>query len=112
MLAKTVGVSLLALACACPNHNSSFIEVGKDERVLTMAVREVEDGVVLVWGEYAGTLTQPGLACINPVGLEIKRVSRQKQSVYLDTTKIVDKLYCPCCFFLTNTGETHCWSVE
>jgi len=55
-------------------------------------VREVEDGVVFVWGEYQGTLTSPGLYCINPSGLEVKTVSKQKQSLSLLPTKIVDKI--------------------
>jgi len=68
---------LLCLACPC-----TYIR----------QVREVEDGVVFVWGEYQGTLTQPGLYCINPSGVEIKTLSRQKQSLSLLPTKIVDKL--------------------
>eukprot|EP01127_Copromyxa_protea_P013860 TRINITY_DN3770_c0_g1_i1.p1 TRINITY_DN3770_c0_g1~~TRINITY_DN3770_c0_g1_i1.p1 ORF type:complete len:256 (-),score=43.38 TRINITY_DN3770_c0_g1_i1:42-809(-) len=62
---------------------------------LCRKVREVEDGVVLVWGEYQGTITEPGLYCLNPAGLEIRRVSRQKQSVHLHPTKIVDKTGTP-----------------
>jgi len=55
-------------------------------------VREVEDGVVFVWGEYQGTLSSPGIYCLNPSGLELKTISKQKQSISLLPTKIVDKI--------------------
>ncbi len=73
----------------------------------------MEDGVVFVWGEYQGTLSKPGLYCLvrklldlvltakNPNGREIKTITRQKQSLRLPTTKIVDKMYTPFSKLLT-----------
>eukprot|EP01126_Amoeba_proteus_P011995 TRINITY_DN14917_c0_g2_i1.p1 TRINITY_DN14917_c0_g2~~TRINITY_DN14917_c0_g2_i1.p1 ORF type:complete len:257 (+),score=55.08 TRINITY_DN14917_c0_g2_i1:94-864(+) len=54
-------------------------------------VREMEDGVLFVWGEYQTTLREPGLYCYNPTGAVLQKVSRQKQSIMLERTKIVDK---------------------
>jgi hypothetical protein len=77
----------------CLSRPQEFVHTGMSGELchLPVQVREVEDATVFVWGEYQGTLSEPGLVCLNPMGLELKRVSRQKQSICLDTVKIADK---------------------
>jgi regulator of protease activity HflC (stomatin/prohibitin superfamily) len=53
-------------------------------------VQEQEEIVVLNFGKYTGTETSPGIHFNNCFGRELRRVSTQKKSIDLPTTKVVD----------------------
>jgi len=54
-------------------------------------VREQHEAVLLVYGKYSGIYKDPGLHCSNCWGRELRTVSKQRQSISLPPTKIVDK---------------------
>jgi len=54
-------------------------------------VRENTEAVILHYGRYSGTEPDPGLHFTNCWGREIRVVTKQKQSLHLPITKIVDK---------------------
>jgi len=54
-------------------------------------VREQQEQVLLVFGQYAGIYKEPGLHFHNCWGRELRTVTKQKQSIHLPVTKIVDK---------------------
>jgi len=54
-------------------------------------VREQQEQVLLVFGKYAGIYKEPGLHFQNCWGRELRTVTKQKQSIHLPVTKIVDK---------------------
>jgi len=54
-------------------------------------VREKQENVLLVFGKYSGIYKTPGLHFANCWGRELRTVSKQKQSIHLPVTKIVDK---------------------
>jgi regulator of protease activity HflC (stomatin/prohibitin superfamily) len=52
-------------------------------------VRQKEHAVVLNWGKYVGTITEPGFHCVNPCGVELRRVHVTLQTLrthHVDTT--------------------------
>jgi len=54
-------------------------------------VQEQEEVVVLNFGKYNGTVTDPGCHFANCFGRDLRRVSKRKISVDLPVTKVVDK---------------------
>jgi len=54
-------------------------------------VRENNEAVILQFGRYAGVETNPGLHFYNCCGREIRTVTKQKQTLHVPITKIVDK---------------------
>jgi len=54
-------------------------------------VREQHEAVLLVYGKYSGIYKEPGLHFSNCWGRELRYVSKQRQSISLPATKIVDK---------------------
>jgi regulator of protease activity HflC (stomatin/prohibitin superfamily) len=54
------------------------------------AVQEQEEVVVLNFGKYTGTETTPGIHFSNCFGRTLRRVSTQKKSIDLPSTKVVD----------------------
>ncbi|PRP83791.1 hypothetical protein PROFUN_08989 [Planoprotostelium fungivorum] len=55
----------------------------------TVPVRE--EAVLLSYGKYTGTITDPGCHFANCFGREIIKISTRKQSIELPNTKIVDR---------------------
>lgn len=53
-------------------------------------VQEQEEVVVLNFGKYTGTEREPGVHFNNCFGRELRKVSTQKKSIDLNTTKVVD----------------------
>eukprot|EP00929_Paragymnodinium_shiwhaense_P003117 TRINITY_DN103513_c0_g1_i1.p1 TRINITY_DN103513_c0_g1~~TRINITY_DN103513_c0_g1_i1.p1 ORF type:complete len:306 (+),score=53.34 TRINITY_DN103513_c0_g1_i1:74-919(+) len=49
-----------------------------------------ENAVVLIWGDYAGTITQPGCHCVNPCGTEFRQVSTARQTLDIKDIKCSD----------------------
>mmetsp|Transcript_42626 Transcript_42626/g.84739 ORF Transcript_42626/g.84739 Transcript_42626/m.84739 type:complete len:294 (-) Transcript_42626:294-1175(-) len=49
-----------------------------------------EQKAVMYWGQYFGTIAQPGLYCLNPWGRELKSVSTKYATLSLKDVKIVD----------------------
>jgi regulator of protease activity HflC (stomatin/prohibitin superfamily) len=44
----------------------------------------------MVWGEYVGSVTKPGLVIVNPVGTELKTISTARQTMDIKELKVVD----------------------
>lgn len=49
-----------------------------------------QEVVQMVWGEYRGTIREPGIYCANPCGVERHMLSTAVQSMVVPTTKVVD----------------------
>lgn len=49
-----------------------------------------QHAAVFVWGEYVGSVTQPGLIIVNPIGTELKLISTAKQTMDIKELKVVD----------------------
>lgn len=45
---------------------------------------------MLYWGRYEGTLAEPGLYCMNPLGRQTRTVSTKFQTISLKDLKVVD----------------------
>ena len=52
-----------------------------------------QHAAVMVWGEYVGSVTQPGLVIVNPVGTELKTISTARQTMDIKELKV--KLHDP-----------------
>jgi hypothetical protein len=53
-------------------------------------VDQNEQRAVLYWGKYAGSLTKPGMYCINPCGRELLNTSTKYCTLELKDIKVVD----------------------
>lgn len=49
-----------------------------------------EHAAVLVWGEYVGSIAAPGLRCVNPCGVELRRVSTMRQTIDVRDVQVTD----------------------
>jgi len=49
-----------------------------------------QHAAVLVWGRYVGSITEPGMKILNPVGTELRLVSTARQIMALQDLKVVD----------------------
>lgn len=49
-----------------------------------------QHAAVFVWGEYVGSVTQPGLVVVNPIGTELKTISTARQTMDIKELKVVD----------------------
>merc|ERR1712232_1542019 len=54
-------------------------------------VDQNEQKAVLYWGKYWGTLKQPGLYFVNPMGRELRTTSTKFRTLELKDIKVVDK---------------------
>jgi len=54
-------------------------------------IQEREAGVLLTYGKYGGTVTQPGIHWTNVFGRDLRKISTKVISVDLPHTKVVDK---------------------
>lgn len=71
------------LAClCCPNVLQYFGWCSK--------VDTNEQKAVLYWGQYYGTLSEPGMYCMNPWGREMRSVSSKYDTLELKDIKVVD----------------------
>jgi len=72
-----------AIACiCCPNVVQAF-------GWLTQ-VDQNQQKAVLYWGKYHGTLTEPGMFCVNPWGRELRPVSTKYDTLNLKDIKVLD----------------------
>jgi len=53
-------------------------------------INEKEHAAVLVWGKYVGSVTEPGMKIMNPIGTELRKVSTARQIMKLKELKVVD----------------------
>jgi len=53
-------------------------------------IEQNEHAAVMVWGKYVGSITEPGMKIINPVGTELRRVSTARQTMDVQELKVVD----------------------
>lgn len=52
---------------------------------------EPQEQAALLWfGEYHGTITKPGLYCMNSIGLEVRKISTRLQTLQLKDLKVLD----------------------
>mmetsp|Transcript_75178 Transcript_75178/g.190117 ORF Transcript_75178/g.190117 Transcript_75178/m.190117 type:complete len:572 (-) Transcript_75178:42-1757(-) len=49
-----------------------------------------EHAAILYWGEYKGTMTDPGLYYLNPCGLQMWKISTKTQTLQLKDIKVLD----------------------
>jgi len=49
-----------------------------------------EHAAVLYWGEYKGTMSDPGLYYLNPCGLQLWKISTKTQTLQLKDIKVLD----------------------
>merc|ERR1711964_907826 len=72
------------LSCCC----SCVCALGWCGSFLT--VREKQHAVLLTWGEYIGTIVNPGLYIVNPIGIESKVVSVARKAIDISQAVCVD----------------------
>jgi len=53
-------------------------------------IQQNEHAAVLVWGKYVGSVTEPGVKILNPVGTELRNVSTARQTMNIQELKVVD----------------------
>lgn len=53
-------------------------------------IEQNEHCALMVWGKYTGSLTEPGLRILNPIGTELRRISTARQTMEMKELKIVD----------------------
>jgi len=53
-------------------------------------IQQNEHAAVLVWGKYVGSVTEPGMTVINPIGTELRKVSTARQTMDVQELKVVD----------------------
>jgi len=49
-----------------------------------------QQAAVLVWGKYVGSVVEPGMKILNPIGTELRLVSTARQTMALQDLKVVD----------------------
>jgi hypothetical protein len=49
-----------------------------------------QQAAVLVWGRYVGSVVEPGMKILNPIGTELRLVSTARQTMALQDLKVVD----------------------
>jgi len=72
-----------AIACVCCPNILSYC-------AWCTQVDQNEQKAVLYWGQYQGTLTEPGLYCVNPWGRELRTTSTKFRTMELQDVKVVD----------------------
>lgn len=53
-------------------------------------IEQNEHAAVLVWGRYVGSINEPGMKILNPVGTELRKVSTARQTMNIQELKVVD----------------------
>lgn len=53
-------------------------------------MNQKEDAAVMYWGKYIGTIQGPGIFCLNPCGLDLRKVSTQVCSLDIKDLKCTD----------------------
>lgn len=53
-------------------------------------INQNEHAAVMTWGQYAGSITTPGIQIINPVGVELRKVSVQRKAMDIKDLKCTD----------------------
>merc|ERR1712224_381025 len=53
-------------------------------------INQNQSAAVMVWGEYKGSITKPGLKILNPIGTELRFVSTARQTMGIQELKVVD----------------------
>jgi hypothetical protein len=76
----------------CPNALSCFISslcfCSWLNSVKT--IQQNQHAAVLVWGKYVGSVTEPGMKILNPIGTELRSVSTALQTMDMQELKVVD----------------------
>jgi len=53
-------------------------------------IEQNEQAAVMCWGEYRGSILQPGLQIINPCGVELRKVSTARKTLDIQNLKCTD----------------------
>lgn len=53
-------------------------------------VQQNQNAAVMVWGKYVGSITEPGIKIVNPIGTELRTVSTARQTMQIQELKVVD----------------------
>lgn len=53
-------------------------------------IQQNQSAAVLVWGKYVGSITEPGIKILNPIGTELRTVSTARQTMAIQELKVVD----------------------
>merc|ERR1712061_420697 len=54
------------------------------------SVKQNEHAAVMVWGKYSGSILQPGVGIVNPVGTELRVATTALQTAEIKELKLVD----------------------
>jgi len=49
-----------------------------------------DQAAVMYWGKFEGTLQEPGLYCVNPIGRELRTISTRRATLELKDIKVLD----------------------
>jgi regulator of protease activity HflC (stomatin/prohibitin superfamily) len=53
-------------------------------------INQNEHAAVMSWGKYVGSITSPGIQIINPIGVELRKVSTQRKAIDIKDLKCTD----------------------
>lgn len=53
-------------------------------------IQQNQSAAVLVWGRYVGSVTEPGMNIVNPIGTDLRYVSTARQTMHIKELKVVD----------------------
>lgn len=53
-------------------------------------IQQNQSAAVMVWGRYVGSVTEPGMKIINPIGTELRMASTARQTMAIMELKVVD----------------------
>lgn len=53
-------------------------------------IQQNQSAAVMVWGKYVGSVSDPGMKIINPIGTELRTVSTARQIMDIRDLKVVD----------------------
>jgi len=73
-------------------------------------IQQNEHAAVLVWGKYVGSITEPGMKVVNPIGTELRKVSTARQTMDVQELKVVDSRGNP--IMISGNIAYHIYSVK
>mmetsp|Transcript_246 Transcript_246/g.711 ORF Transcript_246/g.711 Transcript_246/m.711 type:complete len:273 (-) Transcript_246:222-1040(-) len=76
----------------CPHPLSAALSIIGFPCWLTSirTIEQNEQAAVMTWGQYRGSIVEPGLQIINPCGVELRKISTARQTLDIQNLKCTD----------------------
>lgn len=89
-LVESDNIDLLTLCCPHPLSALLSILTICSPCSYIRQIDEKQEALVIYWGKYSNRVTQPGLYCVNPMGLTWNVFSTKKEVINIDSSKVLD----------------------